>query len=77
MSEPEQKSCEVCFKYYLPEHNDELWLHTHASEMYSLLYELDQKLRSLLKYDDKASEEKVNYAEELREFIHSKFSFKV
>jgi hypothetical protein len=65
----EAKSPEVIFKYCLPEHAEDVWLHIHASDMWSLLYEIDQKCRSVVKYDDKASEDKVSFAEQIRELI--------
>lgn len=46
------KSTEVTFKYYLPEHNNELWLTTNASALYSALWEINDRCRGLLKYDD-------------------------
>lgn len=61
---------EVTFKYYLPEHNDEVWIHINASEMYSLLWELDQKCRSICKYEDIPEDHpRHKLAQEIRDMI--------
>jgi len=65
----EPKSAEVTFKYFLPEHSDEVWIHTNAQQMYSLIWELDQKCRAVLKYEDNVSEAKQNLAQEIRDMI--------
>lgn len=63
------KSPEIIFKYYLPDNQEEVWLHTHASDMYILLYAIDQRCRTIIKYDDTASEGMITLAEEIRETI--------
>jgi hypothetical protein len=65
------KSPEVTFKYFLPENQDELWLHVQASRMYTLLYEIDQNCRSITKYDSMASVDKIKLAEDIRQMIRS------
>lgn len=64
------KSPEVTFRYYLPDNQDELFLHIHASKMYCLLHEIDQQCRTLIKYRGDASKDAVDLAEELRAMIH-------
>lgn len=66
----EYQSPEVSFKYYLPENDDEVWMHIHASDMYSILHDIDQHCRGILKYDNKATEDKRNLAEHIRNLIH-------
>lgn len=66
----EYKSPEVTFKYYLPDNQDELWIHTHASDMYSLLHDIDQHCRGIIKYDETATEEKCKLAEHIRQMIY-------
>lgn len=63
------KSPEVTFTYYLPDNKEDVWLHIHASDMYSLLYQIDQTCRSVVKYDDKATEDKIVFASEIRNMI--------
>ncbi len=67
----ESKSAEVSFKYYLPEHQDELNLHINAWKMYSLLHEIDQHCRSIIKYKEDATEAEVNLCEKIREMIYN------
>ena len=69
-SEREEKYAEVTFKYYLPDHADELWIHTNAHKMYSLLFELDQRCRTVVKYEE-IEEDSPRYklAEEIRSMI--------
>lgn len=73
--QPEDKSAEVIFKYYLPEHSDEVWIHTNANKMYSLLWELDQKMRSILKYEEAPKEGRADLAEEIRTMIWDEINF--
>jgi hypothetical protein len=68
---PKYKPSEVTFKYYLPEHEDELWMHIHASDMYTLIYEVDQVCRSFLKYGDEKIKDSSDLAEKIREMIHN------
>ncbi len=65
----EIKSSEVTFKFYLPEHNDDVWLVTNSYKMFRLLHEIDQRCRDVVKYDDKATEDKHKLAEEIRDMI--------
>ena len=65
------KSPEVTFKYYLPENQDDVFLHINASKMYSLLHDIDQHCRSVVKYEEKATEERIKLAEYIRDMIHN------
>lgn len=67
----EYKCPEVTFKYYLPENDDDVWMHINSSKMYGLLHELDQRCRTVVKYEDSASEDRLKLAEELRDMIHA------
>ena len=69
--ESEHKSAEVTFKYYIPENQEDIFLHINASKMYELIYEIDQKCRSVIKYEDDPTEEKFRFAEEIRDMIHN------
>lgn len=65
-------AAEVTFKYYLPAHEDEIWIHANAQKMYELLYELDQKMRSITKYEDIPEDHPRHMlADEVREFINA------
>ena len=70
----ESKSSEVTFKYYLPENQDESWLHTHAFIMYSILHDIDQHCRSIIKYEDSTEETRLDLAEEIRKMIHKEIN---
>lgn len=66
----EEKSAEVTFKYYLPEHSDDVFIHTHASDMYCLLWEIDQLCRTVCKYEEiPETDGRYKLAEEIRDMI--------
>lgn len=65
----ENKSSEVTFKYYLPEHKDDLFLHVNASKMFLLLNQIDDKCRNVLKYENNPDVGRVNLAEDIRDLI--------
>lgn len=65
----EHKSSEVTFKFFLPEHSDELYIYSNAQTMYSLLWELDQYCRSIIKYNEKDPISALDLAERIREII--------
>ena len=69
--ESEEKQTEVTFKYYLPTHQEEVYVHINASDMASLLWDIDQECRRVEKYEDNASEGRVALAEHIRDMIHS------
>ena len=54
-------------EFNLPEDNQEFELHTKATKMYCTLWELDQWLRSEIKYKDKELDE---VRDKLREFMN-------
>lgn len=58
----------VTFTFDLYEDNDLLAIFMHARNMYSLIQDIDDKCRSLLKYQA-ASKELDKFAEEIRELI--------
>jgi hypothetical protein len=64
-----ERSPEVTFKYYLPEHQDEISIHFNAINMLRLLNDIDEKCRGLIKWNDSASEETISFAEEIREMM--------
>lgn len=66
----EYKSSEVTFKYYLPENQDELWMHVHTYDMYSILYDIHQVCRTLLKHGNKDIKDLEQFAEKIRNMIH-------
>lgn len=67
----ELKQSEVTFKFYMPEHGDDVWLTVNAYKMFRLLNLIDQRCRDLLKYDEKASEDKQKLAQEIRDMIYT------
>lgn len=67
----DEKSSEVIFKYYLPEHTTEIWITNHAQRMYSIIFDIDEMCRSVLKYEDGPDEGRSTLAQEIRDYIHS------
>lgn len=67
----EYKNPEVTFKYYLPDNEEDLWLHINASDMYNLIHQIDQTCRSIVKYGDDSIKTKEDLAEKIRDIIHS------
>ena len=63
--EQEDKKVEVIYKFYLPENRDELEIFQNASKYQAVLSEIYQECRRTWKYDDKASEETVAFAERI------------
>lgn len=63
--EPEYKQIEVNFKFYLPDNQDELNTFQKANDYRSALDDIYNMCRSKWKYDDKASEETIAFAEEI------------
>jgi len=64
-----EKRSEVCFTYYLPDHKSEVFIHTNAQKIYSLLWEIDQKCRAKLKYGE--MEQWPQFVQSIRDLIHS------
>lgn len=62
---PQEKSIEVTYKFYIPEHNDDLKIFQKAHESQCALEEIYQECRRMWKYDDKASEETIAFAEKI------------
>ena len=65
----EYKSPEVTFRYWMPEHSSDVYLHVNASRMYSILHDIDQRCRSVIKYEDHPSEDRIRLAEDIRNMI--------
>lgn len=62
---------EAILKFNLPEDRDYFTLATNASKMWSILWELDQDLRSKVKYaPDGSNEDKLEAYQEIREMLH-------
>ena len=66
----ECKSAEVTFKYYIPDHEEEIIMHMKAVKAFALLNTLDQMCRSIMKYDNiEETSAKYKLAEEIRQTI--------
>lgn len=65
----QSESAKVTFEYLVDHHGAEIRRHLNAGTMFNLLFEIDQKCRSLLKYDESISGKLFNFAEEIREMI--------
>ena len=70
----EYKKSEVTFKYYMPDNEDDVWMHVHASDMYSLIYDVDQFCRSVIKYGKESQQikDEDDFAEKIREMIRNR-----
>lgn len=58
-------------RYTLPDEQGDFTAAINGRKALVLLHEIDQRLRSLIKYSDIASEETRKFAEEIREMIPS------
>ena len=65
----EYKSSEVTFKFYLPDNKDELYIHANASNMFSLLRDIDSYCREIVRREPNPHEERVSLAEYIRDMI--------
>ena len=63
--EPEPKQVEVTFKFYLPDNQYDLSLFQEARKYRSALEDIYRECRTKWKYDDKASEETIEFAQEI------------
>jgi len=66
----ESKSSEVTFKFYLPEHSDEIFLVVNASKMYRLLCDIDDYCREIVKHESNPHDERIKLAEYIRDMIN-------
>ena len=62
----EEKSVEVTYKFYLPEHNEELSDFQNHRKYMICLDEIFNKCRSLIKHGDSTNEDLLKFAEEIR-----------
>lgn len=61
---------EVTIKLTLPEHRVDLQMLIHADQLYSLLFDIDERCRSIIKHDS-CSHDKIEFAQEIRNMINS------
>ena len=61
-------------KFELPEEEPEFKIALMGSEYYSVLWNLDQHLRSCLKHNNTLTDEEYNKVNELREKLHDLMS---
>ena len=61
---------ELKFTFDLPEESDDFDIVCNAHKMQSVLYELDQAMRNIVKYDESHSEEYVTGVEEMRDKLY-------
>jgi len=62
---------QATLSFALPEEEMEFRNACEGAEANSLLWQLDQHCRSVVKYEMDAHEERVRLAEEIRQMIHS------
>lgn len=65
--EKEINSAEVTFKFYLPEHKNEVFILTNAEEMYNYLQDIYNECRNVIKFGTNAEVKK--FAELIRDLI--------
>ena len=62
---------EAILKFDLPEEKDEFKLAAAASDFWCVLWDVDQRCRGILKYEE-PSEETEKFAEEIRNIIRDR-----
>lgn len=67
------ESVEVTYKFFLPTHEREKAIHDKAQDMQECLHEIFTFCRDLIKYDDDASEEATDLAEQIRDIIVNQY----
>jgi hypothetical protein len=63
--ENESKSVEVTYKFYIPENQEELDVFINAYKFQATLSEIYNECRRIWKYDEKASDELIAFAEKI------------
>lgn len=63
----DEKEIKVIYEFYLPVHQKELNTFQNAQEYHSILLDIDQECRSVIKYES----DKFKDIEEFAEFIRS------
>jgi|TARA_Y100000034_G_scaffold119574_1_gene161521 hypothetical protein len=66
----EEKSIEVTFKFLLPEHETELRDFKNGERYAGALYDIDNTCRTVMKYEDAPTDDRVQLAEAIRDLIH-------
>lgn len=62
-----ENQVEVIYKFYLPEHDEDLEEFQNAPKYRRALCDIYNRCRTVWKYDDKASKEMIDLAEEIAE----------
>ena len=70
MEKTEDKQILVTYTFYLPDHQDELKTFSKAGDYSSMLWDIHNRCRTVWKYDDKASDELVTFAEEIGQMCY-------
>jgi hypothetical protein len=70
MEEKENKEVEVTYKFYLPTHEAEKKIFDRSKEIYLILHEIYNKCRTVWKYEEGASKDRVELAEEVGEMVN-------
>lgn len=65
MDKEEYKCVEVTYKFHLPENQEELKEFQNTSDYVAALWEIHDKCRCVLKYEEDPSEDKQILAEEI------------
>jgi len=61
------RSTEVTYKFHLPEQKDDVWMVQNADKMYGLLWDIQEKARSRVKYSENQGE--VDFAMQIHDLI--------
>ena len=70
MSNDEHKQIEVTYKYSLPAHSEELYDVTNATNYSMALDDIYNKRRSVWKYEENPSQDRVKLAEEIAQIVN-------
>ena len=66
----EYKQIEVTYKYLLPDHKEELYDITNASAYSMALDDIYNKCRSVWKYEENPSQDRVKLSEEIARIVN-------
>lgn len=69
MDEPDYKQPEITFKYYAQDNKEDIWLHMNAREMWSVLWDVDQRCRCLIRHGHGQDLSLDDFAQEIRDMI--------
>ncbi len=70
--EDEDNRTLVTFEWTLPRDHHDFWMATHGADMYSALWDIDQKCRTAVKHGD--DDAVADFADQIRDLIRANVS---